>query len=273
MKSSIRNKRLSTTIEIYADVPLLYVNAQIYECLDLREAELLYNIIDFHPKVLTYDQVIDRILKKYGIANDLYADPIHYIRKKKLSLCKMLSEATGFYQEEIIVNVRKVGYRLKTGWERIDVFSSDVLQHNFSEAQRKTSELPSQLDLLSSEISSLNNIIEETIGLSNYLELSKITNAQEDVTLFLKYEGHEKTIATLTERFTNIARNILSLLEIKPFDSKYIRILKILETIFSYITMSRQGTNISEETWRTLFAYELRCHYEILVADTVLPCL
>lgn len=264
MKYTIRNESLCATIEVDAAVPLLRVNGSTYDGWDIREAELFYQIIDCHPKVLTYDQIIERVLKKYGISSDLYSDPIHYIRKKKLGLCKLLSEATGFQQEEIIINVRKVGYRLKTGWERVDSFSS-------AEEKEKVNQVPSQLDLLLAEIGSLKSIIKETIDLSNRLELSRVSNEQEeDVTLVLKHEGHEKDIAILAERFSSIGRNLLSLLEIHPINSRYIRILRILESIFSYVTMSRQGTNISEETWRMLFERELIVHYENLVTECLL---
>ncbi|MEG5001631.1 hypothetical protein [Microcoleus sp. B4-D4] len=271
MKSAIRNENLCATIEVDAAVPLLRVNGLTYDCCDIREAELFYNIIECHPKILTYDQIIERILKKYGIADDLYSDPIHYIRKKKLGLCKLLSETTGFQQEEIIINVRKVGYRLKTGWERVYSFSSDILQDNAAEVQKKTNEVLSRLDLLLAEISSLKSIIEETIDLSKRLELSRISNVQEDLTLVLNHEGHEQAIAALAERFTSMGRKLFTLLEINPFDSRHIRIMRIIETIFSYVTMSRQGTNISEATWRMLFDRELISHYESLVAECILP--
>lgn len=271
MKSAIRNESLCATIEVDAAVPLLRVNGSIYDCCDIREAELFYNIIECHPKILTYDQIIERILKKYGIADDLYSDPIHYIRKKKLGLCKLLSEATGFQQEEIIINVRKVGYRLKTGWERVDSLYSDRSQDKATEYQKKVKNRLSQLDLLLAEISILKSIIEETIDLSNRLKLSRINEVEEDVTLVLNHEGHEEAILALTERFASNGRNLLNLLEINPFDSQPIRIMRILETIFSYVTMSRQGTNISEETWRMLFDHELQYHYECLIAECVLP--
>ena len=271
MKSAIRNESLCTIIEVDAAVPLLRVNGSTtYDCWDMREAELFYNIIECHPRVLTYEQIIERILKKYGIADDLYSDPIHYIRKKKLSLCKILSETTGFQQEEIIINVRKVGYRLKTGWERVDV-SSDISQEELPESPKNSNHALSQLDLILAEISGLRTIIEETIALSNRLELSEIYNDQENVTLVLNHKGHEQTISELAEKFTNDSRSLLNLLGINPFDNRHIRILRILETIFSYVTMSRQGSNISEETWRILFDRELRSHYECLIAECIAP--
>jgi hypothetical protein len=271
MKSAIRNESLYATIEVDAAVPLLRVNGSTYDFCDIREAELFYNIIECHPKILTYDQIIERILKKYGIADDLYSDPIHYIRKKKLGLCKLLSEVTGFQQEDIIINVRKVGYRLKTGWERLDSVSSYRAQDKIIDPQKKVNEELNQLDLLIAEISTLKCIIEETIDVSNRLKLSIINDDEENVTLVLNPESYEEYIATLSERFASIVRNIFSILKINPFDSRHIRIMRILETIFSYVTMSRKGTNISEETWRMLFKRELISHYECLVAECVIP--
>lgn len=273
MKSAIRNESLCAIIEVDAAVPLLCVNGSTYDCWDIREAELFYNIIECHPRVLTYEQIIERILKKYGIADDLYSDPIHYIRKKKLSLCKILSETTGFQQEEIIINVRKVGYRLKTGWERVDISSSEISQEKVPEAPKNSNHTLSQLDLILAEISGLRIIIEETIALSNRLELSEVHNDQENVILVLNHKGHEQAISELAEKFTNNSRSLLNLLEINPFDSRHIRILRILETIFSYVTMSRQGSNISEETWRILFDRELRSHYECLITECIAPYL
>ena len=271
MKSAIRNESLCAIIEVDAAVPLLRVNGSTYDCWDMREAELFYNIIECHPRVLTYEQIIERILKKYGIADDLYSDPIHYIRKKKLSLCKILSETTGFPQEEIIINVRKVGYRLKTGWERVDISSSEISQEKFAEAPKNANHTISSLDLILAEISGLRIIIEETIALSNRLELTEIHDDQKNVTLVLNHEGHEQDISALTENFTNSSRTLLNLLEINPFDSSHIRVLRILETIFSYVKMSRQGSNISEETWRILFDRELISHYECLIAECIAP--
>jgi len=271
MKSAIHNRRLCATIQVDALVPLFSVNGSSYEYCDTREAELFYNIIECHPKILTYSQIIERILKKYGVADDLYSDPLHYIRKKKLSLCKLLSDATGFHQEEIIVNVRKVGYRLKTGWERVDDFSSDISQHKVAESEKKTNEVLSQLDLLLAEVSRLKIIIEEIIHLSQCIELNRISSDHEDTILLLNLNGYEQVINVLSERFTNIGGNLLRLAGVNALDNRHIRILRILETIFSYITMTRQGTNISEEIWRILFASELRSHYKNLVAECVLP--
>lgn len=270
MKSAIRNENLCAFIEVDAAVPLLRVNGSTYDCWDIREAELFYNIIECHPRVLTYEQIIERILKKYGIADDLYSDPIHYIRKKKLSLCKILSETTGLQQEEIIINVRKVGYRLKTGWERVDIPSSEISQEKI-ESPKDTNHTLSQLDLILAEIRDLRIIIEETIALSNRLELSEIHDDQANVTLVLNHKGHEQAIFVLAENFTNNSRTLLNLLEINLFDSRQIRILRILETIFSYVTMSRQGSNISEETWRLLFDRELRSHYGYLITECIAP--
>jgi hypothetical protein len=271
MKSSIRHESLRTIIEVDAAIPLLCVNGSVYDHWDIREAELFYNIIESHPRVLTYEQIIERVLKKYGIADDLYSDPIHYIRKKKLSLCKILSETTGFQQEEIIINVRKVGYRLKTGWERVNISPSEIPQEKVTESQKSENYTLCQLDLILAEISGLRIIIEETIALSNRLELSEIYNDQESVTLVLNHKGYEPVIAELAENFTKNSRDLLNLLGINPFDIRYIRILRILETIFSYVTMSRQGSNISKEYWRVLFDRELRSHYERLVAECIAP--
>lgn len=269
MNSTIRNESLCATIEVNAAVPLLCINGSRYNYGDIREAELLHSIINYHPNILTYEQIVENILKKYGISNDPYADPIHYIRKKKLSLCKLLSQATGFQKEDIIINVRKVGYRLNTGWERVDRFpSEDKTSVNVEDETSVNSEY-----LLLAEIRNLKHIIEDVINLSNLLQFNRISNDQQNVILVLNHKGYEQDIAVLEKRFERIVRSITGLLNINPVNGRHMRILRILEVIFSYVTMSRQGSNITEETWRMLFDHELKNHYESLTTECISPYL
>lgn len=263
MRSVIYNPNLSITVEVDATVPILVVNNLEYSFSDIREAEFLEQIIKSHPQILTYDSINNLILKKYGIADDEFSDPIHYIRKKKLSLCRLLSQATRVSNNEIIINVRKVGYKFNTGWTLPDndVMSSQKESHRSS----FSSDINDNkiLDILA-DLEKISNILKKTIIIANQLNLCEINDDNGDVLLVLNCQDYEQEIAEISNNFIDASKNLIKHLNLNPFDIQYQYIIHLLEIIYSYVRISRQGKGISETTWRELFTKEIQGHYQNL---------
>ena len=268
MKALICNETLSITVEVDATVPILIVNNVEHNFSDIREAELLEQIINAHPQILTYDSINQLILKKYGIADDDYSDPIHYIRKKKLSLCRLLSQATGI-ASEIIINVRKVGYKFNTGWtlpkKNITNAQTEAIQTHFI-----GNAVANEASEILSDLKKMLHIVEHTINLASQLDLYEAIDDEENVLLVLNTKGYEEEILNLSNQFVAVSKSIIKHLNLNPFDIQYQQIIHLLETIYSYVKMARQGSGITKETWRELFEKEIRSLYQNLISYCLL---
>lgn len=251
MEPVIRHKREGLILSVRPSVPAIIVNDTFHEFSDIKEAELLCYVIEVAPNILVYDMIEEKILTKYKVAITPYSDSKLYIRKKKLSLSRFLQQLTG--HENIIQNVRGAGYRLNYDWEVVDALNS--IQRATAIGDKDCIFEPFLRDILT--------ILQETIATQKRLGFIKYKDG-DDLVLVLNRETNQNDVASLQERFQALSVQLMASSLSIGDDKLQQRVWSMLRLIFSYVSMSRQGANISESLWRVLFEKELMAHYMAL---------
>lgn len=239
MQAAIKNTSNDIHITVSPKIPLLSVNNKDYEFRDVKEADLLFHIINSNPNVLVYNDIVALILDKYNVANTPYSDKVQYIRKKKLSLQKFLTKTTGI--NNIIVNIRSVGYKLNSTWKKVE---NDKIIIPLSKEN---------------QLITLDKLVSEVVATMLTCEFNKV-KIGNDIFLSLDTTSIKHKVVYFEATYQKMATQILSELHLVKHEFKHLRILEILRTIYSYVTLSRQGSNISDKMWRQLFVLELENH-------------
>ena len=228
-------------LHVDLDIPVLSINNQKVDTLDVREIEFLCLLIGSSPKALQYNDIIERLLIKHKIEVD-YSDPLLYIRKKKHNIVKSIQLLTNNDSfPPLIDTVRGVGYRLNSGW---------VLENTQEGIQ--------------AIIDKIGHILEDTIVLEESIPLCNLEGEDTNF-IVLNTDGYSLEIGSLQKKYLTLAEKLLDSLNLSPFESKFVLIESVLRLIRSYTAMSRQGKDITYDEWRTMFKDELQQHFRSLV--------
>ena len=230
MQYCLTHSQTKDKVEIDIEQAIIIVNSHEIKELDIRDIELLYLIISACPNVVTYQQIKERILKKYDVATSEYTDYLTYIRKKKTKITKVLSK--NYNIPPIIETVRSVGYKLNKFWIKD---SSVFLKKRF---------------IL------LANLIKDVIKLQQKMPLLN-QKENDNIYIFLDKENYEKNIKKLQQDFINLAKTLIHSLHFTPYEFRLFKIEYILSEMYSYVSMERVGINIEHHLWRKLFKSEL----------------
>jgi len=244
MQHTICHKDTSDEIHLNIGIPVVSINNEEINGLDYRDIDLLCFIIEFSPKSLTYGEIGNFFLEKHNVGGCHLSDTITYIRKKKHNIYRLICKK--YKLPNLIDTVRSVGYRLNHKWEK------------------RNNKLPHHIVPYLDEIG---RILEEVISIQEKTHL--IEKKDEDKTIVvLDLSPHEEIISVLQKKYIVSSKKLLWTLSLTPFEYKYIKIESILNIIFSYVSMTRSGSNISHEVWRKLFREELHQHFKMLIFTT-----
>ena len=247
MKASISHADAEILLEVDLAKLMVCVNGNEHTPKDVPMAELLYLLMEVHPDILTYGRIEQDFLQKHEIEEH---SARQYLRKKCSSLHGQLRIWTGL--PDVITNVRKVGYRFCDGWVR-----------NGDEKIDSQGGVPQVVDCLRE----LKDLIAKTIDLAEQLPMAvrDIEEGEGSKLLVLNSESREQEIKELSDAFRSTGDCLFNLLKLSPMDERHMRLQSTLATMHSYVTMSRQGADITEEIWRRLFREELNSHYQLVV--------
>lgn len=111
-------------------------------------------------------------------------------------------------------------------------------------------------------LSDLKKTLNKTVLLATKIPLVQ-ENTRQGVITFLDTEDHKDEIFDISLDFINNRNDLLSALN--TVNSKtFSEIEKCLESLYSYVSMSRVGGDISSDIWRSLFKKEVISHFDIL---------
>ncbi len=209
-------------------------NGEAVARVDPRTAKIVAAILDHAPSPVRTEH-IERLVEDEGVGGQYFT---LYLRNKLSAFRKIVKAVAPV--EGVIVNVRGVGYRLADGW-----------------SAKKGAETANGNNAVKGLVDRLTEFASRTIGLSEQLSMREDRDSSGVTTLALNTHGFEKEISQHHAVFQGLSREIMNRPPFQGDIKAIMRMSYLLSTVESYVLMSRQGSGISESTWRRLFREEL----------------
>jgi DNA-binding winged helix-turn-helix (wHTH) protein len=238
MQAAICNDTLGLRICVNVQSLQVSINGSSRSLRDEREAELLFHLFDRLPNILRFENIDELILHKHQVGKTGGESDRQYIHNKISALRRFFNEALNGH--ELIRNIRGTGYKLAEGWRKEEIGYG-----------------------LAAQIHVITSIVNEAIALSDSLPILNTGDDQKEV-LVLGIDSHESEVADLRERYTQAADQLSDLLPLATIDQDFIAIIRLLQTIESYVAMQRSGSGIDDVTWKRTYREELTMHLATL---------